>query len=168
MIGTDTISHPAITGTVAYRWTLDELRAAVIDQASSDAARGIAVAPWRGLARSMERLAPDWRDDAHRHPATYGACPLDEAADELGRLYADEEQAARASERAALRGDTLVSAATIARVAGVKVATVHTWTERHASFPAPAQTFGVTRVWRWSDVAAWLAIPRPTGRPRKG
>jgi len=91
----DTIRHPAITGPEPYRWTLDELRAAVIAQARDDAARGVAVAPWRGVARSMERLAPDWRDDAHRHPATMGACPLDEAAEALARLYADTEEAAR-------------------------------------------------------------------------
>jgi hypothetical protein len=95
----DTIRHPAITGT-AYRWTLAELRAAVVAQARDDAARGVSVVPWRGLARSMERLAPDWRDDAHRHPGTYGACPLDEAADELGRLYADEERLGRLAREA--------------------------------------------------------------------
>lgn len=64
-------------------------------------------------------------------------------------------------------GDDLVGTATIARLAGVQPATVQAWTERHESFPAPVQTFGATRVWRWGDVAEWLAVPRPTGRPRK-
>lgn len=64
-------------------------------------------------------------------------------------------------------GANLVGTATIARLADVQPATVQAWTERHPSFPAPVQTFGSTRVWRWGDVAAWLAIPRPGGRPRK-
>lgn len=63
-------------------------------------------------------------------------------------------------------GDDLVGTSTIARLAGVKAATVQAWTERHPTFPAPVQVFGATRVYRWSDVAAWLAIPRPSGRPR--
>jgi len=91
-----TYRHPAITPAGPYLWTLDQLRTAVTDQARQDAERGIAVAPWRGVARSLERLAPDWRDDAHRHPAAYGACPLDEVLEELGRLYADEAQRQRA------------------------------------------------------------------------
>jgi predicted DNA-binding transcriptional regulator AlpA len=64
--------------------------------------------------------------------------------------------------------DDLVGVAEIAERAGVKPATVQAWTERHATFPAPVQTFGVTRVWRWGDVAEWLAIPRKPGRPRQG
>jgi hypothetical protein len=65
-------------------------------------------------------------------------------------------------------GLDLVGTAEIARAAGVKPATVQAWTERHATFPAPVQTFGATRVWRWGDVAEWLAIPRKPGRPRRG
>lgn len=62
----------------------------------------------------------------------------------------------------------LVPTSEIAKLAGVKTTTVQAWTERHPSFPAPVRTFGTTRVWRWGDVAEWLAIPRPAGRPRKG
>lgn len=61
----------------------------------------------------------------------------------------------------------LVTSGEIARAAGVQPQTVQAWTERHASFPRPARTFGTTRVWVWADVAEWLARPRPSGRPRK-
>lgn len=61
----------------------------------------------------------------------------------------------------------LVTSGEVARFAGVQPQTVQAWTERHASFPAPVRTFGTTRVWRWGDVAEWLAIPRPAGRRRR-
>ena len=61
----------------------------------------------------------------------------------------------------------LVSVTEIAQRAGTTPGTVHTWRRRHASFPAPIVTLAVGPVWHWSDVARWLAIPRPPGRPRK-
>ena len=65
--------------------------------------------------------------------------------------------------------DGLVGTAEIARLAGVQPATVQRWTERHESFPAPVQTLSMGRLWRWGDVAEWIAIPRPAGRrPSKG
>lgn len=62
--------------------------------------------------------------------------------------------------------DTLVGLAEIAKMAGVQRETVQAWTERHASFPVPAETLAMGRVWWRSDIAAWLAVPRRPGRPR--
>lgn len=61
----------------------------------------------------------------------------------------------------------LVSIAEIAARAGVARNTVQSWRRRHTDFPAPVVTLATGPVWRWSDVAAWVAVPRPTGRPRK-
>lgn len=62
--------------------------------------------------------------------------------------------------------DALVGIAEIAARAGVKPDTVHAWRHRHPSFPAPASRLAMGPVWRWGDVAAWLALPRRGGRPR--
>lgn len=62
----------------------------------------------------------------------------------------------------------LVSMTEIAQRAGTSPGTVRQWRRRHAAFPAPAYELAVGPVWRWPDVAAWLARPRPSGRPRKG
>ena len=37
---------------------------------------------------------------------------------------------------------------------------------RHPKFPVPVQELAATPVWRESDVQAWLATPRPPGRPK--
>jgi hypothetical protein len=62
----------------------------------------------------------------------------------------------------------LVGTSEIAERAGVKVNTVHSWRQRHADFPEPAVRLASGPVWRWPDVFAWLAIPRPNGRKPKG
>ena len=76
--------------------------------------------------------------------------PRDEALVELARVEGD-----------------LVGVAEIAERAGVKPDTVHAWRSRHPSFPSPAVVLAAGPVWRWSDVDAWLAIPRRSGRPRR-
>ncbi len=54
----------------------------------------------------------------------------------------------------------------IASRLGVAVITVKKWRERHPSFPAPALIRpGPRPRWEWTEVAAWHAIPRPSGRP---
>lgn len=63
-----------------------------------------------------------------------------------------------------LPGDDLVGTAEIAQRAGVQQATVQAWTERHSSFPEPCRDLAMGRLWWWSDIAAWLAIPRRPGR----
>ena len=58
---------------------------------------------------------------------------------------------------AALLAD-LVSAAGIAYTAGVKLNTVRVWRRRWPTFPKPLEAPGVDRkLWRWSEVEAWLA-----------
>jgi hypothetical protein len=64
-----------------------------------------------------------------------------------------------------LPGDAMGGISEIAKRAGVKPDTVHAWRSRHATFPAPAQTLAMGPLWWWSDVAAWLAVPRKAGRP---
>ena len=64
-------------------------------------------------------------------------------------------------------GPALAGIAEIAERAGVKPDTVHAWRQRHADFPAPIVLLAAGPVWRWSDVARWLAVPRRSGRPRK-
>lgn len=91
----DDIRHPAIGSGESHRWTVALLRDTVTAQARADAARGVSVVPWRGVARSMETLDPRWRGDDHHHYSTMGACPLDEVHDDLARLYADTEQEER-------------------------------------------------------------------------
>lgn len=61
----------------------------------------------------------------------------------------------------------LVGVAEIAERAGTTVNTVHSWRRRHpGTFPRPVQELAMGPVWRWGDVATWLARPRPVGRPR--
>lgn len=62
-----------------------------------------------------------------------------------------------------LPGDSWVTLADIAERAGVSPATVAAWTQRHPDFPEPMA--GGRRA--WSDVAAWLAVERRPGRPRR-
>ena len=62
----------------------------------------------------------------------------------------------------------LVGVQEVATRAGVAVATVHSWRRRHGDFPEPVARLASGPVWRWSDVEAWLAVPRPSGRPRGG
>ncbi len=62
--------------------------------------------------------------------------------------------------------DDLVGRGEIASRAGVAVATVDAWRRRHPGFPAPVATVGGVPVWRWRDVAEWVAVPRRAGRPR--
>lgn len=38
---------------------------------------------------------------------------------------------------------------------------------RHPRFPAPVDALAMGKVWRETDVLAFLATPRPPGRPRK-
>ena len=65
----------------------------------------------------------------------------------------------------------LLDKAAIAHLAGTSPGQVDTWRFRplvdHPPFPEPAAHFGGRPVWLRADVAAWLAIPRATGRPRK-
>ena len=60
----------------------------------------------------------------------------------------------------------LVGRSEIAARAGVRLPTVDAWRRRHPDFPAPEWTVSGTPVWRWESVEAWLAHPRPTGRPK--
>ncbi len=61
----------------------------------------------------------------------------------------------------------LVGQTEIAQRAGTTPGTIDTWRRRHADFPEPLARLAAGNVWRWEDVAAWLAIPRKPGRPRK-
>lgn len=60
----------------------------------------------------------------------------------------------------------LVGTPELAARAGVAEATVHSWRRRHADFPKPIVRLASGPVWDWREVAAWVARPRPTGRPR--
>jgi hypothetical protein len=60
----------------------------------------------------------------------------------------------------------LVSVTEIAQRAGTTAGTVHSWRRRHLDFPAPVASLAIGPVWQWPHVAAWLAQPRPSGRPR--
>ena len=62
----------------------------------------------------------------------------------------------------------LVGRREIADRAGTTPALVDAWRRRHLDFPAPEWVVSGTPLWRWSDVEAWLKVPRRTGRPRKG
>ena len=62
----------------------------------------------------------------------------------------------------------LVGRQEIAERAGTTPALVDAWRLRHADFPAPEWHVSGTPIWRWEAIAAWLAVPRLTGRPRKG
>jgi hypothetical protein len=64
----------------------------------------------------------------------------------------------------------LVGMPEIARRSDVAYRTVQGWRSRHyarGDFPPPAVTLASGPVWSWPDVAAWLAIPRRRGRPRR-
>jgi predicted DNA-binding transcriptional regulator AlpA len=62
----------------------------------------------------------------------------------------------------------LVGGTEIAKRAGVAgIQVVYMWRKRHADFPAPYVELALGSVWRWEDVATWLAKPRPPGRPRR-
>lgn len=63
-----------------------------------------------------------------------------------------------------LPDDAWVGIADLARRAGVARTTVDKWRQRHDTFPTPLDD---RPRWAWSDVAAWLRIPRRAGRPRK-
>jgi hypothetical protein len=114
--------------------------------------------------------------------------PVYAAADWIGDLdvepdadldaLAAEQEGIIVAERVIVEGDILpelarrqasglVGTAEIARLAGVRPATVQAWTERHDSFPDPERVLSMGRVWRWGDVRDWLAVDRPAGRPRK-
>ena len=62
----------------------------------------------------------------------------------------------------------LVGATDIAERAGVKPNTVKVWAWRHRDFPSPVATLARGRLWRWSDVEAWLATrdTRPWAKVR--
>jgi len=61
----------------------------------------------------------------------------------------------------------LVSVTEIAQRAGTTPGMVHSWRRRHPDFPPPVAQLAIGPVWDWPPVAAWLARPRRTGRPRK-
>ncbi len=61
----------------------------------------------------------------------------------------------------------LVGRREIAARAGTTVFLVDAWRRRHPEFPAPEWHVSGTPIWRWEAVAAWIAQPRPSGRPRK-
>lgn len=61
----------------------------------------------------------------------------------------------------------LVGRREIAALAGTTPSLVDTWRSRHPDFPAPEWHVSGTPIWRWETIAAWLAVSRPTGRPRK-
>lgn len=92
--------------------------------------------------------------------------------DERARQRSAEERMARADDAAfadaveRFSADDLVGVLELAQRADVATATVHSWRRRHADFPEPVVVLSTGPVWRWTDVAAWIAVPRPTGRPR--
>ena len=60
----------------------------------------------------------------------------------------------------------LAGVAEVAALAGVSRQRAHTLT-RHPQFPDPVDVLAQGPVWREADVKAFLAAPRPPGRPRK-
>ena len=60
----------------------------------------------------------------------------------------------------------LVGTSEVAARAGIRPNTVSVWRRRHRDFPAPLVTLASGPVWSWPEVQAWLAHPRPPGRPR--
>lgn len=92
-----------------------------------------------------------------------------DAIDKRGRGFATRAEALEmVIERLTSSPDPadLVGVSEIAARAGVKADTIQAWRSRHATFPAPVIALAMGPVWDWSDVAAWLAIPRPAGRPK--
>ncbi len=61
----------------------------------------------------------------------------------------------------------LVGRVELAQRAGTSPSVIDVWRRRHASFPAPIVDLAMGPVWDWPSVEAWLAIPRPNGRPSK-
>lgn len=62
----------------------------------------------------------------------------------------------------------LVGVTEIAQRAGVaSINVVYMWRKRHANFPPPYVELAMGPVWLWESVEAWLAKPRPNGRPRR-
>ena len=59
----------------------------------------------------------------------------------------------------------LVGRREIATRVGTTPGMVDTWRRRHADFPAPEWIVTGTPIWRWEEIAEWLARPRATGRP---
>ena len=59
----------------------------------------------------------------------------------------------------------LAGLAEVAGLAGVSRKRAWQLTQ-HPKFPAPVQVLAATPVWRESDVAVFLATPRPAGRRR--
>jgi hypothetical protein len=59
----------------------------------------------------------------------------------------------------------LVGRVEIAERAGTSPGMVDTWRKRHRTFPEPYAALASGPVWEWSDVEAWLRIPRASGRP---
>jgi hypothetical protein len=58
--------------------------------------------------------------------------------------------------------DDLVTLAEAGRRTGTPYPTLKTWRQRHEDFPGPAVA---DRLWRLSEIRAWIAKPRPPGRP---
>jgi hypothetical protein len=79
-------------------------------------------------------------------------------------VQADRDLLALAKASAA---EGLVGVTEIAQRAGTTPGTVHSWRIRGIGFPPPLADLAAGPVWAWADVRAWLAIPRPPGRPRK-
>ena len=93
-----------------------------------------------------------------------------DALDKRGRGYATRADAQIALiSRLSMHPEPadLVGTAEIAERAGVQVPTVHSWRARHATFPAPLVRLATGPVWDWREIAAWLAVPRRSGRPRR-
>lgn len=61
----------------------------------------------------------------------------------------------------------LAGVAEVAALAGVSRQRADQLT-KHPKFPKPVDTLAMGPVWREADVRAFLAAPRPAGRPRKG
>ena len=61
----------------------------------------------------------------------------------------------------------LAGLAEVASLAGVS--RKRAWQlSRHSAFPPPVQVLAMGPVWRESDILAFLATPRPSGRQVKG
>jgi hypothetical protein len=87
-----------------------------------------------------------------------------DATDEASRRLIVQARAAGVALFAA--GSDIVGVAEIAQRAVIRPDTVHVWRHRHPSFPEPIAELAAGPVWSWSDVAMWLARPRPPGRKR--
>ena len=63
--------------------------------------------------------------------------------------------------------DDLVGIAEIAQRANKSPGFVRVLRHRHPDFPAPVADLAMGPVWNWPEIEAWLAQPRPTGRPAR-